>query len=180
MHLIWGGGYRQRGFLSNRKYNRLTTGYVEDLLSGQYTNNRFDNLFLDFAVKFRRDQNSKVVPFLLVGNRLDCRLGFRSDFWGNDYRRLTRLEISPLFSAGLEIPLRRLTLGLGLEGAPVERITRLTFEFEFNPGIMNGHSGAGNEPGINGKTSPNPYGTKIPVGRIVRNQSFGFQAGLKF
>lgn len=182
VHLLYGVGYRQRGFLSDQKYNRHTTGYVNDLPKGQESNNRFDNLYLDFAVKLRRDRGKKIVPFLLVGNRLDGRIHFSSDFWGTDYTNLTRFEISPFFSGGVEFVIPALTLARKDEYNPTERFTRLTIEFEFNPGIMNVHSGdfGGLGLSVSGTPIPNPYGSKIPVEKEVKNQSFGVNIGLRF
>ena len=181
VHLLYGTGYRQRGFLSPYKYNRLTTGYINDLPKGVESNNRFGNLCLDLAVKLRRDRGKKMVPFLLIGNRLDGRIRFRSDFWGNDYKGLTRFEISPFFSGGVEFPVPALTLARKNPDSPLERMTRLTIEFEFNPGIMNTHiGGLGGSISINGQTVPNPYGSKLSVSPIVNNQSFGVNIGLRF
>ncbi len=117
----------------------------------------------------------------MLGNRLDFRVHFKSDFWGDDYSNLTRFDLSPFLSGGVEIP-----LGVYL-GSKKEKdwqdYSRLTLEVEFNPGIMKIHLdefGPGSLQ-IGGKPPrPNPYGSPIPVQKYVVNKSFGFSAGIKF
>ncbi len=97
--VVLGIGYRQRGFIADSRYNRRGSGYVE--AQGFYTNNRFDNAAFDLALKYRRNRNTRLTPYALIGNRLDCRLNFKSDFWEDYSRNFTQFELSPLFGAGI-------------------------------------------------------------------------------
>jgi hypothetical protein len=179
--LLVGLGYRQRGFVADQKYYRRQSGLVEDLPEGEQTNNRLDNAALDLAVKLRKPK-AKFAPYLLLGNRLDCNLNVKSDFWGEDYQVMTRFEISPFAGIGTEIPLGgwqlfdqdRKKLGIFQPEA-----TRLTVEIEINPGIMNVHVGEMNPPRVNGAPPPVSF-APFTVQKMVRNQSFGINVGIRF
>lgn len=178
--LLVGVGYRQRGFIADQKYYRQS-GLVEDLPEGEETNNRLDNAALDFAVKLRKPK-ARFAPYLLLGNRLDCNLNVKSDFWGEEYRAMTRFELSPLAGIGAEIPLgdwRLLDQDRKKLGIFQPEATRLTVEIEVNPGIMNVHVGETNPPRLNGAPPPVSF-APFTIQKIAKNQSFGVNVGLKF
>lgn len=179
--LLVGLGYRQRGFAADQKYYARQSGLVEDLPVGEETNNRLDNVAVDLAVKLRKPR-AKWAPYILLGNRLDCNLNVKSDFWGDENRAMTRFELSPFAGIGTEIPLGDWRL-LRKERKNVKvfqpEATRLIFEIEVNPGIMNVHVGELPPPRINGAPPPASFAA-FAIRKVVKNQSFGFNAGIKF
>jgi hypothetical protein len=177
--LVAGIGYRQRGFAGKATYNRQY-GWLEQLPEGQENQNRFDNAYVDLAVKLRLNRFKYVVPYFLLGNRIDGRLASRSEFWGDDYPYLTRLELSPVGGAGVEIPLKGVYLSnkISRKEKLTNEPTCLTIEIEVNPGIMNVH--AAELTNSNVKIIPGTGAVIVSPRKGVTNQSFGFSAGIKF
>ncbi len=132
--VLAGVGYRHRGFQGSFVYNRQT-GLAESLPKEESNLNRFQNLFLSLGVKLGKSIRNKLVPYVLLSNRLDCRLSFKSTFWGDDYRYFTHFEYSPVVATSIEIPLKELYLRERLNSKEVliRTASRLTFEVEYNP-----------------------------------------------
>jgi hypothetical protein len=178
--LLLGLGYRQKGFLSDNALNRVS-GLVAPLPEGKVINNRLDYLSVDAAVRFRFRSSGRVIPFGALGNRLDWLMGLNTPFWGTKsgkYGNYTQFEYSPFFAAGAEIPLQGLVVRKKMSDRGTLEYSRLVFEIEYNPGIMNVHS---TRRGYTRAQLTNATAGQAPLEfrRFVYNRAVNFTIGIR-
>ncbi|MCY7356963.1 MAG: hypothetical protein LH609_05745, partial [Rudanella sp.] len=112
-------GFRQRGFVTDSKFNNQT-GYATP---SALNTNRLSSLFVDVGLRLQTGAGRKTTWFASFSNRIDYLAASRLPFWGdtNPYRKI---EFSPVGQ-----------VGFGFRCGPHGR--RCFIELEGNPGVMN-------------------------------------------
>ena len=173
--VLLGAGFAQRGFQAETRLDP-STGIIYPLEGNRTENNRLDYLSGEVAIKYRFTQETKLIPYLGIGNRLLCLIGLNTPFWGtksDKYGNYSQFEYAPFLMGGFELPLRGMLLRKRLSQTAVLDYNRLLLEVEYSPGIMNVHSAKrGYQPGQVGR---NP----LQVQRIVHNNALTLKIGIR-
>ncbi len=173
--LILGAGFAQRGFQAESRLNP-STGVISPLEDNRTENNRLDYLSGEVALKYRFTRETKLIPYLGIGNRLLCLIGLNTPFWGtksDKYGNYSQFEYAPLLLGGFELPLKGMMLRKRLSQTAVLDYNRLLLEVEYSPGVMNVHSAKrGYQPGQIGRTP-------LQVQRTVYNRALTLKVGIR-
>lgn len=177
-----GLGYRQKGFRTDSRYLQ-DKGYTVPLPVRTTNDNLFHYLSSELSLQFRT-KPKPTVGYARLGQRLDYLLGFRSEFWGDNYAYFSNIDYNVFFSAGIERSLKKkLFQKKMVESGLYSRPSALYLEIEVTPPIFNIHQNrARTEPFVQ---VTNMNGTPLlPIlyrmEKVVRNTGFGVVVGVRF
>lgn len=177
-----GVGYRQKGSRSASRYLQ-DKGYTVPLPARTLNDNVFHYLSSEISLQFRT-KPKRTVGYLRLGNRLDYLLGFRSEFWGDNYAYFANIDYNVFFSAGIERSLGKKLFQKKTDASPLfSRHSALFLEIEVTPPIFNIHkTPVQTEPfvQVTDKDGTPLLPFTFRMQKVVRNTGFGVTVGVRF